>query len=85
MLPQIEPRYLLEAAAKFGEFRKPVLIAWSEDDKFFPLEHADRLAAAFPDARVEWIADARTFSSEDQPERVAALVGEFAAAPAAVS
>ncbi|HEX6117577.1 MAG TPA: alpha/beta hydrolase [Solirubrobacterales bacterium] len=85
VLPQIEPSYLLDAAAKFGEFRKPVLIAWSEDDKFFPPAHADRLAAAFPDARVEWIADARTLSSEDQPERVAALVGEFAEAPAAVS
>ena len=55
VLPQFDPKYLLDAAAKFGEFKKPVLIAWSEDDKFFPLPHADRLAAAFPDARVEWI------------------------------
>ena len=85
VLPQFDPKYLLDAAAKFGEFRKPVLIAWSEDDKFFPPPHADRLAATFPDARVEWIADSRTFSSEDQPERVAELLGPFAAAPAAVS
>jgi pimeloyl-ACP methyl ester carboxylesterase len=85
VLPQFDPKYLLDAAAKFGEFRKPVLIAWSEDDKFFPPAHADRLAAAFPDARVEWIADSRTFSSEDQPERVAELVGEFAAKEAAVA
>jgi pimeloyl-ACP methyl ester carboxylesterase len=85
VIPQIEPRYLLDAAAKFGEFRKPVMIAWSEDDKFFPPEHADRLAAAFPDARAVSIADSRTFSSEDQPERVADLVGEFAAKAAAVA
>ena len=85
LLPQIEPKHLLDAAAKFGEFRKPVLIAWSEDDKFFPPPHADRLAAAFPDARVEWIADSRTFASEDQPERVAELLGGFAAAPGAAS
>ena len=85
LLPQIDPSYLLDATAKFGEFTKPVLIAWSEDDKFFPPPHADRLATAFPDARVEWIADSRTFSSEDQPERVAELVGAFAAEEAAVA
>ena len=85
VLPQIEPRYLLDAARSFGEFAKPVLIAWSKDDKFFPLEHADRLAASFPDARVEWIEDSRTFSSEDQPERLAALIAEFVAAPAPVA
>jgi pimeloyl-ACP methyl ester carboxylesterase len=85
VIPQIEPSYLLDAAAKFGEFEKPVLIAWSADDKFFPPAHADRLAAAFPDARVEMIADSRTFSSEDQPDRVAALVAEFAAKQATVA
>lgn len=85
VLPQIEPRFLLEATRSFGEFDKPVLIAWSKDDKFFPLEHADRLAASFPIARVEWIEDSRTFSSEDQPERLSSLIREFVAAPAAVT
>jgi pimeloyl-ACP methyl ester carboxylesterase len=85
VLPQFDPGVLLDATAKFGKFTKPVLIAWSEDDKFFPPAHAERLAAAFPDARVEWIADSRTFSSEDQPERVAELVGAFAAKEAAVA
>ncbi len=85
VLPQIEPRYLLDAARTFGDFEKPVMIAWSKDDKFFPLEHADRLAACFPDARVEWIEDSRTFSSEDQPERLTALIREFVGAPSAVA
>jgi pimeloyl-ACP methyl ester carboxylesterase len=84
LLPQFDPGVLLDATAKFGSFKKPVLIAWSEDDKFFPPAHAERLAKAFPDARVEWIADSRTFSPEDQPGRVAELVGEFAPKPAAV-
>ena len=85
ILPQIEPRYLLEAARSFGDFDRPVLIAWSKDDKFFPPVHADRLAASFPDARVEWIEDSRTFSSEDQPERLASLIAQFVAAPANVA
>jgi pimeloyl-ACP methyl ester carboxylesterase len=85
VLPQIEPRYLLEAASSFPRFEKPVLIAWSRDDKFFPLEHAERLARSFPNARLEWIEDSRTFSPEDQPERLAELIREFAAVPARAS
>jgi pimeloyl-ACP methyl ester carboxylesterase len=84
VLPQIEPRYLLEAASTFPRFEKPVLVAWSRDDKFFPLEHAERLAKSFPNARLEWIEASRTFSPEDQPERLAGLVREFAEAPAPV-
>jgi pimeloyl-ACP methyl ester carboxylesterase len=85
VLPQIEPSYLLEAASSFPRFEKPVLIAWSRDDKFFPLEHAERLARSFPNARLEWIEDSRTFSPEDQPERLAELIREFADAPAPIA
>ena len=85
ILPQIDPRYLLEAAASFPSFEKPVLIAWSKDDKFFPLEHAERLAQSFPNARLEWIEDSRTFSPEDQPQRLAGLIREFAAERAEVA
>jgi len=55
-----------------------VLIAWARDDRFFPLDHAHRLAAILPNARVEEITDARTFVSWDQPERLADLVAGFA-------
>jgi pimeloyl-ACP methyl ester carboxylesterase len=77
----IHPRYTLEAAEHFGEFDRPVLIAWSRDDKFFPLHHAERLARDFPNARLEWIEDARTFSPEDQPERLAELIAGFVREP----
>jgi hypothetical protein len=30
-----------------------------------------------PDARLEWVEGARTFSPEDRPERVAELIGSF--------
>ena len=55
-----------------------MLIAWSRDDKFFPPAHGERLAALIPGARLEWIEGARTFSAEDEPERVAALIAGFA-------
>jgi pimeloyl-ACP methyl ester carboxylesterase len=77
----IDPRYTREAAERFGEFRRPVLIAWSRDDRFFPAEHAQRLASDFPSARLEWVENARTFSAEDQPPRLAELIAGFVREP----
>ena len=56
-----------------------MLIAWAPEDRFFPLEHARRLAELFPDARVEEVPDSYTYVCEDQPELTAKLVGDFAA------
>ena len=42
------------------------------------VEDAHRLAAALPNARLELIADARTFSMIDQPDRLAELIAGFA-------
>ncbi len=78
----IHPRYTREAAQSFGQFQRPVLIAWSRDDRFFPPEHAERLAAAFPSARLEWIENSRTFSPEDQPQHLAELIAGFVREPA---
>ena len=77
LLAGISKEYTLEAAARFGAFTKPVLLAWAPEDRFFTKAYAERLAAAFPDARLEWIEDARTFVSLDQPQRLAELVERF--------
>jgi pimeloyl-ACP methyl ester carboxylesterase len=70
--------HTLDAAAKLTTWDKPALIAWSENDRFFPQAHAERLATLIPGARLEWIEGARTFSPEDRPERLAELIGAFA-------
>jgi pimeloyl-ACP methyl ester carboxylesterase len=77
LLGGLDPAYTLDAAAKLASWDRPALIAWSEKDRFFPTEHAERLAKVIPNARLEWIAGARTFSMEDEPERVAELIGSF--------
>ncbi len=41
--------YTLEAARAFPAFRKPVLIAWGEDDLIFPIRDAERLQETFRD------------------------------------
>lgn len=74
----LDPSYTLAAVERLRSYDRPVLLAWSRDDRFFPPEHAERLAADIPGARLEWVEDAYTFSMEDQPERVAQLVGDFA-------
>jgi pimeloyl-ACP methyl ester carboxylesterase len=87
LLGGLDPTYTLDAAAKLASWDRPALIAWSEKDRFFPPEHAERLAKVIPNARLEWIEGARTFSMEDEPERVAAVIRSFvrerSAAPAA--
>lgn len=65
-------------AARLPEFDKPALIAWSADDVFFELGDGERLAATIPNARLEVIEQARTFSMVDRPDRLADLVSTIA-------
>jgi pimeloyl-ACP methyl ester carboxylesterase len=81
ILTGMSARYTLEAAERFSEFNKPVLIAWAPEDRFFKFNFAQRLAAAFPDARLERIDDSYTFVSLDQPQRTAELIATFAREP----
>jgi pimeloyl-ACP methyl ester carboxylesterase len=68
---------LNQAADNLWKFERPALIAWSREDKCFPLDHAKRLARELPNARLEWIEGARTFSMEDQPEHLARAIAGF--------
>ena len=81
VLRGISPDHTLAAAEKLRDFDRPVLVAWSADDRVFPPAHGERLAALFPNARLEWVEDSYAFSPEDNPERVAELVGVFAREP----
>jgi pimeloyl-ACP methyl ester carboxylesterase len=73
-----DDEFMNQIAAELAGFSKPALLAWAADDKFFPAEHARRLAAILPDARVEMIPRSRTWVMLDQPERTAGLVAELA-------
>jgi pimeloyl-ACP methyl ester carboxylesterase len=77
----IDKQLLLNAAKRFAEFDKPVLIAWAPKDVFFKFAFAERLANDFPNARLERIEDSRTFVSLDQPQRTAELIASFAREP----
>jgi pimeloyl-ACP methyl ester carboxylesterase len=70
--------FMNQIATELATFTKPALLAWAADDRFFPVEHARRLAAILPNAQLEVIADSRTWVMLDQPERTAELIAPFA-------
>jgi pimeloyl-ACP methyl ester carboxylesterase len=81
----LDVAHTVRAADLLPGFDRPALIAWSREDAFFPARDAEALAAALPQARLEWIDDSYTFSPEDQPERLADLISAFARQPAAAA
>jgi pimeloyl-ACP methyl ester carboxylesterase len=85
VLKGISSRYTEEAARRFGEFDKPVLLAWAPEDRFFKWRYAERLAEAFPQARLELIEDSYTYVPIDQPRRTAELIAAFVREPAKVT
>lgn len=84
VLKGLDKDVLLAASTRLGEFRKPVLLTWAPEDRFFKFSYAQRLQDTFADARLERIEDSYTFVSIDQPERTAELIAAFAREPAPV-
>jgi pimeloyl-ACP methyl ester carboxylesterase len=77
LLRGLKPEHTLTAAEKLKLFDRPALIAWSPDDKLFPLHYAERLAKDLPNARLVQIPDSWAFVPEDQPGRLAEAIKEF--------
>jgi pimeloyl-ACP methyl ester carboxylesterase len=67
----------LDAAQRLPGLRIPSLVAWGQDDRFFPRELGERLAATLPNCRLEPVANSGTFVSEDEPEALADLIRGF--------
>jgi pimeloyl-ACP methyl ester carboxylesterase len=80
VLRALDPQYTNEAADRLRHVEKPALIAWSAEDRVFSASDAEQLARDLPNARLEWVRGARTFSPEDQPGRLSALISDFARA-----
>jgi pimeloyl-ACP methyl ester carboxylesterase len=84
VLRGVHRRHTLTAAASFGSFDRPVLLAWAEQDRLFPVSLARRLVGLLPDARLVTVADSATFIPEDQPGALAGLIVAFAGPVATV-
>ena len=57
--------------------RRPTAIVWGRLDPFIDVSVGERLRDAIPGATLEVIPDARHYTPEDSPERVARAIGEL--------
>lgn len=76
-MASFRPQLLLDAASEIPRFDRPVLLVWGEECRFFPMEHARRLASDFPNARLLSVPGARTWVSVDNPAAVSGAIAEF--------
>lgn len=54
----------------------PTLVVWGDRDAIVPREHADRVVAAIPGARLRWLEGCGHTPAEEQPEALAAAIRE---------
>jgi pimeloyl-ACP methyl ester carboxylesterase len=52
----------------FQRIQQPTLILWGEEERFFPLSHAERAERVLPDAQLRILPDAGHLSFLDQPD-----------------
>ncbi len=71
------PQLLVDAATALPSFDKPVLLLWGDACEFFPVEHARRLAAAFPNAELDVVPGAKTWVPVDDPSTIVDAVTQF--------
>ncbi|MBJ7472765.1 MAG: alpha/beta hydrolase [Solirubrobacteraceae bacterium] len=74
----LDSQALVKAQPEIAAFDRPVLLAWAPEQRWFPIEHADRLASLLPDARIVEIPSSGAFPQLDQPVALAAAVADFA-------
>jgi pimeloyl-ACP methyl ester carboxylesterase len=60
--------------ARLANVRMPVLVVWGESDRVVTPAYGRAVAAAFPDARFELVAQCGHMPQIEQPERLQALV-----------
>jgi pimeloyl-ACP methyl ester carboxylesterase len=68
-----------ELGARLRGITQPASIVWGERDPWIGVEVGERLRDTIPGATLDLIADARHFSPEDAPARVAGAIGKLLA------
>jgi pimeloyl-ACP methyl ester carboxylesterase len=70
---------VVAAARKLiAEATIPIHLVWSSEDAVFPVDHARRYAAELRHGSIDVIDDSYSFTPEDQPATLAALLADFA-------
>jgi len=73
-----DARYTLEAARRFGEFRRPALVLWGGEDRWLSVSWARKLCDDLPGVRrLEVVPFAGHFLQEERPDLLARYIREF--------
>lgn len=75
-----DARDTVAAGALLPQVDLPALLVWGEDDTYFTVAEAERLARALPRATLVRVPDAKTYVSLDQPDAVAGAISTWVAA-----
>jgi pimeloyl-ACP methyl ester carboxylesterase len=75
----LDPSLTLRAVPAIRAFPGAVTLAWATGDPMFPLDHARRLAADFPNSQLIEIADSLTYVMLDAPEPLAEAISSMVA------
>jgi pimeloyl-ACP methyl ester carboxylesterase len=70
----LNPSLTLRATEAIRRFARPVTLVWGARDALFPVAHAVRLAAEFPNARLVEVDDSSTYVMLDAPHEVVAAI-----------
>lgn len=73
----VSPRVTLAVAKELPRVTVPVLLAWTPEERWFPITLAERLADTFPNAELVRIEDAFVFVMEEQPKALADEIRAF--------
>jgi pimeloyl-ACP methyl ester carboxylesterase len=65
------------AAPELARLDRPALVIWGKENRFVPVEQAERQRKSFPNAEVVVLDDSRHYSHLDSPRRVDELVLPF--------
>lgn len=74
LLREVHPKDLLDVSTRFGTFTKPVHLVWGQADTAFKPSFAERLAAAFPNARLTPVPGGSTFFAMEFPDELAEAI-----------
>ena len=76
-IAQANRRYTDEIEPLYGQFCRPVLIAWGEEDEWIPIERGRQLHAAIPGSKLVPIPSAGHLVQEDQPQVLLEAIRKF--------
>ena len=76
-LRAISTEEMREIDALLPQIRQPVLILWGEDDRWLPIDHANRLHRQLPDSRLITIPDCGHLPQIDKPEETGKAIISF--------